>query len=326
MKSVEDRLRELPEDAGLKKIEAGEALRRRILDAADKKEKRPVPVRLIAVAAAGALIAAVGIHAFVFPMNTKKGPEAMLTSQSAGDTAVSSEAAGAGEEAADGAAALGGRESAFLDLPQGRVSISNASSPEYRSIWARGSGANFPLVASQGRYYRLLTSPAEVSSSLLGEALGTVKEYTSEPALSSADTVSNICPEGTVIYAVKGMNGAAAAAEVDGKMRAFQRVSYAGEGLRGGERLSDTLGGGQVSTMELSGVGRLSGSAAREMWSFLTSGAVYLNASCPETGACLTLTLDNGLTLQMAYVGDTLSACGSWACPGFAEAFAAALR
>ena len=40
MKSVEDRLRELPEDAGLKRIEADDMLRRRILKAASEQERK----------------------------------------------------------------------------------------------------------------------------------------------------------------------------------------------------------------------------------------------------------------------------------------------
>ncbi len=315
MKSVEDRLRELPEDAGLKTITADDKLRRRILEAAkDKKAGRRVPVRWVAAAAACATAAAV--LAIALPRNVQKAPPAMLTSQSAGETATLAEVAAESEEAAIPEA----RKTAVMDVPQGMVTISNASVPEYRSIWARGNGANFPLVAAQGKYYRLLASPTEVSRGLLGEELGTVAEYTAEPALSGAETLSNVCPEGTVIYAVKGAKGLAAA-EVDGRMRLFQRVSYAGRGPVGSERLSDTLGG-RVSAMELSGVGRLTGSAAENMWSFLCDGAVYMNASCTETGQNLLVTLDNGLTFQMAVSGDSLSACGSWACPGFAEAFA----
>ncbi len=316
MKSVEDRLRELPEDAGLKEITADDRLRRRILEAAkDKKAERRAPVKWIAAAAACA--AAVGVLALTLPKNIKKTPPAMLKSQSAGETPVLAEAA---EE--DEAALPGARENARADVPQGMVFISNASAPESRSIWVRGNGPNFPLVAAQGRYFRMLASPSEVSEGLLGEKMGTVAEYTQEPALSGTETVSNICPEGTVIYAVRGASGLAAA-EVDGRMRLFQRVSYAGRGLVGTERLSDTLGG-RVSAMELSGVGRLTGSAAEDMWSFLCAGAVYLNASCSESGQNLLVTLDNGLAFQMAVSGDTLSACGAWACPGFAEAFASA--
>ncbi|MBR4502177.1 MAG: hypothetical protein IKP22_09840 [Clostridia bacterium] len=317
MKSVEDRLRELPEDAGLKAITADDKLRRRILEAAkDKKAEHRLPVRWIAAGAACA--AAVAALAFTLPRNVQKAPQAMLTSQSAGEKVMLAKT-----EEQDEAPLAGARESAVADVPQGMVFISNASAPESRSLWVQGNGANFPLVAVQGKYFRMLASPSEVSHGLLGEELGTVAEYTQEPALSGAETVSNICPEGTVIYALRGASGLAAA-EVNGRMRLFQRVSFAGRGLVGSEHLSDTLGG-RVSAMELSGVGRLTGSAAEEMWSYLCAGAVYLNASCAETGRNLLVTLDNGLTFQMAVSGDTLSACGAWACPGFAEAFANAL-
>ncbi len=311
MKSVEDRLRELPEDAGLKQIEADDALRLRILrDAAEEKGKQPIPFRRFALAAAAVLVLAAGIFGSVSLIRGRKVPNVLITSQSAGTVE-------------DGAVL---RESGFLDVHKGTVSITSAKVPEYRSIWARGSGANFPLVASGGRYYRMLTSPGEVSGSLIGEALGTVAEFTPEPALSGAQTVSNVCPEGTEIYAVSGMKGALAAAEVDGKMRLFQRVSFAGKALIGSETLEDTLCAGRVASMELSGVGTVTGSGAKSLWNTLCSGAVYMNASCTESGQSLLITLDNGLTLQLAVSGGTVSGCGTWACPDFFDAFGAALE
>ena len=304
MKSVEDRLRELPEDAGLKRIEADDMLRRRILKAASEQErKKPAPVRWIAAAAV--LVLAAGIFTSVSLLNGRNNRNPMLTSQSAG-TAASLESA---------------RESGLMDVHRGTVSIYSSDVPEYRSIWARGSGANFPLVAVEGRFYRLLTVPSEVKSGLLGEKIGTIAEFTSEPALSGAAAVSNVCPEGTEVYAVSGMKGAVAAAMVDGKMRAFQRVSFAGEALVGGETLADTLRAGQIASLELSGVGTATGGDASSLWSVLCSGAVYVNASCAESGQSLLVKLSNGSTLQLAVSGETVSGCGTWACPDFFEAF-----
>ncbi len=307
MKSVEDRLRELPEDAALKRIEADDLLRRRILKAAaEKPQKRSFPMRWAAAAAALVLVLA-GVFASV-SLHGRKPMDPMLTSQSAGEA-----------ELGDNV-----RVTALLDVHKGTVSISASGAPDYRSVWARGSGANFPLVIVGGRCYRLLTAPGEIAQSLIGEALGTITEYTAEPALSGADAVSNVCPEGTTVYAVSGMKGAVAAAMVEGRMRAFQRVSFAGKALVGGESLADTLRADQISVMELSGVGTVAGADASALWSVLCSGAAYMNASCAETGQSLLITLTNGLTVQLSVNGETVSACGTWACPDFFEAFAGA--
>ena len=40
----------------------------------------------------------------------------------------------------------------------------------------------------------------------------------------------------------------------------------------------------------------------------------------------LLIQLDSGLTLQLAVKNDKLSACGTWSCPEFLEAFEAALQ
>lgn len=43
-------------------------------------------------------------------------------------------------------------------VPRGSITLSGGgSAPGYLGLWAQGSGANFPLVAVEGRYYRLLT-------------------------------------------------------------------------------------------------------------------------------------------------------------------------
>ena len=136
-----------------------------------------------------------------------------------------------------------------LDLPKGSISISQREKPGYRGIWAPASGANFPLLCVDGRYYRLLTNPTSLGSDLTGSALGTVDAYTSEPALTSGGIVSNIVPQGETVYSVNGMSGAMVAANVDGSMRVFQRVSFGNTALKGGEGLADTLRAGNAVAM-----------------------------------------------------------------------------
>ena len=92
-------------------------------------------------------------------------------------------------------------ERALLDLGGGEVNISNrANAPEYRSIWAKGSNGSFPMVGVNGAYYRMMTTPSSVSSSLLGASVGSVAEFTTEPSLSGTNVIlSNQAAIGTPI-------------------------------------------------------------------------------------------------------------------------------
>lgn len=214
-----------------------------------------------------------------------------------------------------------------LDLQQGSIVISQRAKPSYRGVWAQASGANFPLVCVEGRYYRLLTNPTGISSELLGSELGQVSTYTSEPALQSGGIVSNTAAEGSKVYAVKGMDGAMVAAEVDGKMRVFQRVSFSGSALVGGEKLADTLKAGKVVAMELTDVGTVTDQAkARELYDILINNAFLSRSGASETGSSLLIQLENGLVLQLAVRDESVMACGTWTCPEFFEAFEAAVK
>ena len=214
-----------------------------------------------------------------------------------------------------------------LDLPKGSISISQREKPGYRGIWAPASGANFPLLCVDGRYYRLLTNPTSLGSDLTGSALGTVDTYTSEPALASGGIVSNVVPQGETVYSVNGMSGAMVAANVDGSMRVFQRVSFGNTALKGGEGLADTLRAGSAVAMELTGVGTVTDAAtAQSLYNTLIGNATLARSGASETGASLLIQLSNGLTLQMAVRDESVMACGTWNCPEFFEAFAAAVQ
>ncbi len=218
---------------------------------------------------------------------------------------------------------------AMLDLPQGSIRLSGTQTPEYRSVWAAQQGADFPLVAVEGKYYRLMTNPSSIPESLLGDELGQIAEYTSEPSLSTTDSLfSNAVSQGETVYAISGMNGAAIAANVNGTLRIFQRVSYAGNARVGNETLSDTLQlSGTVTGLELSGKGSITDSdKASALVETLLANADYQNATLLNTDCTLLIQLDSGLALQLMVQGDTLSACGSWACPEFFEAFDEAVK
>ena len=309
MKQLEN-LKEIA-DRNLGGLKADTRLLHQIRQAAQPKAKKMIKWRpVIAAAATAAVLLAVGLIAF---------PQLM---RSDGDMDVVSRSAG-GEMAVTEFALT-------ANVPAGSVRISDSagSAPGYRSLFATSQSANFPLVKSGSETYRLLTEPASLPADLLGEQLGKVAEYTSEPAVSSGGIVSNAVSAGEPVYAVKGMKGAAIAAEVQGNMRVFQRVSYSGLAVIGSEGLKNVLlGSAQVVAMELSDVGVIDQeNEARELINVLLKNAQYEGAAeSANRSQSLLLWLSNGLTVQMNAGGGMLSACGTWSCPEFFAAFSDAV-
>lgn len=208
------------------------------------------------------------------------------------------------------------------DVPVGSVSMSAGGRASANTLFESGDGSSFPLVRVSGATYRMLTSPDGVSQSLLGDALGSVSEFTMEPALGTGDIVSNTVEVGKPVYAVSGMNGALLAAEVGGTTRVFQRVSYAGTAIIGGESLRDTLCGSATATsLTWDGVGTVTDAdTVAALMDALLGGADYAGTAMSGKGS-LQIGLSNGLTLQLLADDDTVSACGTWSCPDFFEAF-----
>ena len=197
------------------------------------------------------------------------------------------------------------------------------------SLFAEG-GAEIPVVTVEGNVYRMLASPQDIGGSLLMQ-MGSVNVTTDQPSLASdADIrmgISNVAKENAAIYAVNGIaTSTAVAAEVDGHVRLFQRVSYAGRGPAGGT-FADTFGvRGKVKSIALDGLGEVSGSAADEVIGVLLDQATLKSADGGSAKQYLTVTLDNGLKLQLGVSGDTLIGCGAWSCPEFFEAFEKAMQ
>lgn len=204
-----------------------------------------------------------------------------------------------------------------------------ASVPKNTSLFAAGD-TDMPLVTVGGAVYRMLTEPAALSDSLRGDAVGEIASVTQQPSLASQEEmqagVSNVASEGATVYGITGLSSSTAvAAEVDGQLRVFQRVSYAGEGP-GQQTLEDTFDvRGQVKTLELSGVGTLEGQTANDVMDVLLDNAALKSSDATANKQSLTVTLSNGLKLQLGVSGDTLCGCGGWSCPEFFEAFEAAL-
>lgn len=312
MKNVEERLRALPEIAESTGLQADERLKRNILRAAEKKPRASwlAPRRL--APAFCALVVLIGTVAVALPRLGQSGPQTqdapLVLSYPAGT--------------------LSAGESLALDVPAGSISIKPSRNPSYRSIWAPMSGGNFPLICVNGRYYRLLTNPTSISSSLLGQSLGKVDTFTSEPALAGKNSIcSNTVAAGETVYAVNGMNGAMAAASVNGQTRVFQRVSFGDSALVGGEKLADTLKASSAVALELSGVGSINDPAtASRLVNILVNSASFLRSGGSETNQSLLIQLKSGLVLQMAVNGERVIACGTWACPEFFDAFQEAMQ
>lgn len=201
--------------------------------------------------------------------------------------------------------------------------------PVYETLFA-DYGSDIPMLSVGGGVYQLLETPKDIGASLLDGEIGAIAVFAKEPSLASAQEMdsglSNVAAEGGAIYKVRGLaQSTAVAAKVDGKMRVFQRVSYAGKGP-GRETLEDTFSvRGKVKEATLSGVGTLTGDAANRVIGVLLDQATLKSADASARRQSLTVTLENGLRLQLGVSGDTLCACGGWSCPEFFDAFEAAL-
>ncbi len=296
-------------DRALSGMTADRRLMLKIEKAARQPEGRE-PSRRRAWAPALAMAAVLALTVFVAVPALNRGDEHQL---------ISTQAAGGPT----------GTERATMDVHRDNISISsNGTTPGYRSLW-EDTGATFPLIGVKGRYYRMMTSPVSVDSSLLGDCLGTVEEYTTEPSLSGTDVLlSNAAAFGTEVYEIDGMGGTLLAAKIGEDMRLFQRVSFNSGALRGSETLADTLQiGGHITAMELSDVGVVSDAETCEaLFELLTDNASYESSGMVSGKQNLLIELDNGLTIQLAVRDDRLSACGTWSCPEFLEAFGEAAQ
>lgn len=305
MKSIE----QLPQVAqqGLAGLEAGQNLKYRILREAAQpvKRQRRMPVWAPAMCAAMALV--IALMAFVPSLMQPDDNGQLIIAMPAGETTA-----------------------APILTSQGGItggSISGGRNVSGESLWSPNVNGSMPVIGVNGAFYRMMEEPASVKKNLLGDSIGKVEEFTTEPALSGLDVIlSNVSGAGTQVYKIKNMGGTLIAAQVDGTMRLFQRVGFNGSALRGGESLQDTLQvTGKVQSLELSGVGIVDNAKqAEKLIKQLFASAEYASSGSVNGSQVLLIHLDNGLTLQMAVKNDKLSACGTWSCPEFFEAFAEA--
>lgn len=303
-------------------LHADEAMRLRIRRAAAQgTAPRRMAAARFAPAVCCAALALACVGAVSVRMNRADGTAQKLLAANE-PAAVSIDTIAAGQLAAFDAGTM------VADLGDGARVRAISVAPEYESLFAAGE-KDIPLIAIGGGVYRMLN--AEVDTAQLGVAVGSVRTHSEEPSLASAQEMeaglSNVAGEGAAIYQIGALpSSTAVAAEVDGRMRIFQRVSYAGKGP-GGLGLEDTFSvRGQVAEATLSGVGTLSGEKANEVIGVLLDQATLRTADATARAQALTVRLTNGVQLQLGVSGDTLCGCGGWSCPEFFEAFEAALQ
>ena len=293
---------------------------RRAAEANAAPARRPLR-RLVPAACCAALaLMCVGVTAARLGGNAPEANPSVMLAAEPTVMAIDTIAAGDGSDAA---------AAGTLVADLGGNAMVRRAEADGESLFAAGEG-DIPLVTVNGAVYQMLATPKDVGGALLGGQVGTVQHHDAQPSLAASDALSaglsNVAAEGTAIYAISGLaETTAVAAEVDGSMRVFQRVSYAGRGP-GGLGLEDTFSvRGQVKRLEISGVGTLTGDAANAAIDVLLDHAVLKSADATARRQTLTVTLDSGLRLQLGVSGDTLCGCGGWSCPEFFEAFEAAL-
>lgn len=287
---------------------AGDSLYQRILQPHPKRKRSSMPARALAMACS-----------LIFMMGLGAAGVYSVLNRSQAVPPINTLAAGQLPE---------GTRMTALDVPRGSITLNaSGSTPGYVGVWAGSRGANFPLVRVNGRFYRLLQNPTEIDHSMLGQRLGDVAVFTEEPALDqSGAIISNAALSGSAVYDISGMEGAAVAASIDNKLRVFQRVSFGGSALIGGEGLSDTLTG-RVSGLQLSNVGIITEQAqVQALMSMLSSTASYQSPASRVTDQALLIQYANGIVLQMAVKGSSVIACGTWSAPDFIAAFKAAAK
>ena len=301
-------------------LEADEAMRLKIKRAAaEGRQNKRTPVRRFVPAVCCAALALACVGVAVPRLNQAGNTQNPAVMPASEPVAVSIDTIAAGE----GAAFVGGELVADLG-DNARV---RTAAPSGKTLFA-SAGSDIALLTVDSAVYQMLETPKDIGDALLGDSLGDVSLFDEQPSLASpkemAAGLSNIVQQGTVIYSIKGLpRTTAVAAAVDGNMRVFQRVSYAGKGPAGAS-LEDTFGvRGKVKTLELSGVGTLEGSEANEVIAVLLDNAALKSADATARRQTLTVTLENGLKLQLGVSGDTLCGCGGWSCPEFFEAFEA---
>ncbi|MEG0767090.1 MAG: hypothetical protein RR482_05180 [Clostridia bacterium] len=314
-------LETLPQTAGemLGGLHVTSALRHRILVGAARKRPRQQAVRQ----AARRFSPAMGM-AMVLVVMLCVG--ALYANR---ETGISAPGLVVGNSSTPGTSgALGGQ--AAGDMISGSLKLGDNSVPQYRSLFTVTDNGAQALIAINGRYYQMLSSPFALEEKLKGSQFGDIQQRITEfSTTGQVGVFSNVANAGDPIYSVDGFSTRTmVAAPVNGHIRLFQRVAYAGNALLGNENFAETLSiQGEVAVLELSGIGIISDPVkANGLMEMLLEEAVWNGDAVPTGDQMLTIYLKNNLSLQLNVSEDVVSACGAWACPDFFDAFKAELK
>ena len=303
VKRVED-LREIANET-LSGLEAGPALRHRIVSAQAPAAKRKLPVRGLAIALSCALVLAVVIPV---ALNGQKG---VIPSQ--GDPAKASETPKIQSFSAGG----DGVHNETASLNGAQVTVTNRNKDNKYSLWDESG-----LIRWDGRYYRLIRE-TRPNGNAVGSIVATVSAQVSDPTLSGEAVVSKDMPVSTEIYSLSGISEKSLIVcyGSDG-LRLYQRISLAGNGLLGSERFADVMpDASRVTAISLTGQDVIEGDEARRLYGILIRGASPEGNGSITAERVLIITLDNGAAIQLSVKGNRIGGCGVWSCPDFFEAF-----
>ncbi len=293
VKRPED-LREVADET-LAGLEAGPALRHRILSAA-QPQKRRLPVRGLAIALSFAVVLAVVLPIALRGRNA--GTDALP--EEARPTIMNVVAAG-GEPVSNERASLYGSQ----------LTITQKNSGSAYGLWDGST-----LIRIDGRCYRMIRDIA-LNSGALDGTVASIEANVDDISLSDGYAVAQGVPAGTAVYGVRGVGtGAMVACEVNGQIRGFQRVSYAGNGRIGGESLRDVMpSADHVIALSLTGCDVVEGEEARRLYRVFLDNAQSAGSGSVNPRQVLLIVLDNGAVVQLAVDGERFGGCGTWSCP-----------
>lgn len=290
----------------LSNIEPKEDSFQKILLGKQKKPKFRLSLRAVSLACSFALV--LGIGYIGLNHINKSNDSDVILHQSAGDNSENKTAE-----------AFSDTYQTVAAVPQGSVSAVKKAD-KVDKLWASGKKP-FPMLSINGDIYRLLKG--SVDEGLLGQSLGTVDAFNED--ISSLDInkgiSSNVAELGSEVYNVRDMEGAAVAAKIGGKIRLFQRSSFAGNALRSGETLMSTLGSSKIVSLQHSSLGLVDDeSTLSSLIAALKQASKKGNSTSSGTES-LIIGFENGIKFQLGIKGNVLYGCGSFSADNFIQEF-----
>lgn len=176
------------------------------------------------------------------------------------------------------------------------------------------------IVVLDGCIYRLIDHLFSPEQLKLSSTAGILSVRDSFSSLSEGNiSGSTFLNADTEVYFVDGMNHAFVAAEYQGNMCVFQRVSLNHHGLLNNESIESILpDASHVISLEIPEKGSITDSdIIHQLISILSENAIPESNDSLNSGEFMILNLDNGLQYQFTLNQQRVSFCGTWLCPEF---------